>query len=513
MTALSSYQTGTVSVANGDTVIVGSGTIWSAANARAGDRIIIDGLPDIAIRDVTDVTHLELWAPWSGGDKVGVSYTIIQSSPQRFAGGTAMQSVNEMVAALNTRGVPVIVPPAETGPDPSLGEEDQYAIQPGAYKFWLKTGGTWVFQGAYKGFRVTGPWSAATAYEIGDVVSLAGSSYVALAPSTNQTPPNPTDWQVLAAAGTAATVSVGTTTTGAPGTNANVTNSGTSNAAVFDFTIPSGKGYGGSSSTSLAIGAGSKTFNGVGTGLAYQVGNYVRASSAANGANFMEGFVTAYGGGNLTLNVTRVGGSGTFADWNLSLSGAPGSGDLLSTNNLSDVANAATAAGNLAAVRFAAQTLTAPQQSQARSNIGMADGQLPATATNDSAAAGKIGECLASSAGSVGFSNGATINIASITLTPGDWDVSAIGVLTGSPLSVQIVEASISTTSATLDSTPGRLSAFVGPFVQYYNVTCPIPPYRFSVSANTTIYLVMQITYNTGAGGSLAGRIQARRMR
>ncbi|MCA6107717.1 hypothetical protein [Bradyrhizobium cenepequi] len=271
-------------------------------------------------------------------------------SALRFAGATAMESVNKMVAALNTNGIPVIVPPTETEPDPSLGEEDQYAIQPGAYKFWLKTGGVWVFQGVYRGFNPTGPYDNDRTYSIGDVASSGGTSYVWLhdEPGSGHAPPNATYWQVLAAKGDGATVSVGTTTTGAPGSGASVTNSGTSSDAVFDFTIPAGKGYGGSSSTSLAIGTGSKTFA-IGTGYAYQVGNYIRASSAANGANFMEGTVTAYSGGNITINVTKAGGSGTVADWNFAISGAPGSGDLLSTNNLSDVANAATALVNLGA--------------------------------------------------------------------------------------------------------------------------------------------------------------------
>jgi hypothetical protein len=110
--------------------------------------------------------------------------------------------------------------------------------------------------------------------------------------------------------------------------------------------VPTGLGYGGTSATSLLIGAGSKVFA-TQSNLAYQVGNYVRASSAANGANFMEGPVTAYAAGSMTINVSKTGGSGTFADWRFATSGAPGTGDLLSTNNLSDVANAGTSRSNL----------------------------------------------------------------------------------------------------------------------------------------------------------------------
>jgi hypothetical protein len=121
---------------------------------------------------------------------------------------------------------------------------------------------------------------------------------------------------------------------------------------VLVLTLPAGRdgvdgiGYGGSSTTSLVIGTGSKVFA-TQAGLAYQVGGYVRASSAAGGANFMEGFVTDYVGTSMTIGVIKVGGAGTFADWNLQVAGAPGDGDLLSTNNLSDLADIRTARNNL----------------------------------------------------------------------------------------------------------------------------------------------------------------------
>lgn len=93
------------------------------------------------------------------------------------------------------------------------------------------------------GMTWQGAWSSGTSYVIDDAVSNNGSSYIAIAPSTNQAPPNATYWNVLSSAGSAgsaATVSVGTTTTGAAGSSASVTNSGSSSAAVFNFTIPKG---------------------------------------------------------------------------------------------------------------------------------------------------------------------------------------------------------------------------------------------------------------------------------
>ncbi|HEY1215343.1 MAG TPA: hypothetical protein VGE93_17060, partial [Bryobacteraceae bacterium] len=82
----------------------------------------------------------------------------------------------------------------------------------------------------------------------------------------------------------------------------------------------SGAGYGGTSSTSLLIQNGvTKTFT-TQAGLAYQVGNYVRAASQANGTNFMEGLISGYSGTTLSINVMNIGGSGTFADWAFSIS-------------------------------------------------------------------------------------------------------------------------------------------------------------------------------------------------
>jgi hypothetical protein len=84
-----------------------------------------------------------------------------------------------------------------------------------------------------------------------------------------------------------------------------------------------GAGYTATSTTSLAIGTGSKTFT-TQAGMAYSVGARVRASSAANTANYMEGLVTAYSGVTLTVNVDVVGGSGTLTDWNINLAGNRG---------------------------------------------------------------------------------------------------------------------------------------------------------------------------------------------
>lgn len=317
MTALSSYSTGTVTIAAGGTVVTGVGTIWSDGSAKPGDILQVGNFQSV-ITDTTDGTHLVI-PPWGGGAQVGAAYKIWQVSPQRFAGADAMATVNKLVIALNAREIPIVVGDDETVPDPSLGEEDQTAIQPSTGKVWVMSGGVWTFLGIYRGFNPRGAYNGATVFSVGDVATDAGTSYVWInpTPGSGHAPPNATYWQVLAGKGD-------------PGA-----------------TGPSGAGYGGTSTTSLAIGTGAKAFT-TQAGLAYTNGARVRASSAANASNWMEGVAT-YAGTALTITVDKTGGSGTRADWNFNVAGQPGAGDLSSVNNLSDVANAATARTNLGA--------------------------------------------------------------------------------------------------------------------------------------------------------------------
>lgn len=98
-----------------------------------------------------------------------------------------------------------------------------------------------------------------------------------------------------------------------------------------------GAGYLATSATSLAVGAGGKAFS-TQAGLAYAVGEIVRATSAANSTNWMQGVITAYSGSTLTVSVTASNGAGTYADWNLhvapGLDGAPGANAYLESVDL-----------------------------------------------------------------------------------------------------------------------------------------------------------------------------------
>ncbi|WP_316184744.1 hypothetical protein [Bradyrhizobium sp. SZCCHNRI1003] len=250
---INSYSTGTVAVANGATAIVGTGTIWSSTNAKPGDDIVIAG-HTVIVQDITDTTHLVI-DPWPYPDvAAGAAYKIVQRSPLRFAGGQAMADVSTLIGILN--GMGTIYAVTGTAPDPSIGEDGQYALKTnsGVWKLWLKVGGLWVDQGSPVGTNYRGAWSSATSYVANDTATRLGASYIAKSPNTNAPPEtNPAIWDLLAAKGdpgstgpqgapgTAATVAVNSTTTLPAGSSATVNNIGTPGAASLVFGIPQGQ--------------------------------------------------------------------------------------------------------------------------------------------------------------------------------------------------------------------------------------------------------------------------------
>lgn len=145
-------------------------------------------------------------------------------------------------------------------------------------------------------------------------------------------------------------------------------------------------------------------------------------------------------------------------------------------------------------------------------------GQLPGTATNDSAAAGNVGEYIQSiilAASEVVLTNGAQKTITSIILTAGDWDVS--GVVYHHPAATTSYTryiGSVSLTDNVLDTVPGRFADFSQAALVTGGTTfnAIVPPSRFSLAATTTVYLVAlgNFTVSTAAG---YGIISARRVR
>lgn len=141
---------------------------------------------------------------------------------------------------------------------------------------------------------------------------------------------------------------------------------------------------------------------------------------------------------------------------------------------------------------------------------------IKGTNTNDSAAAGDIGEYVESIAAAV--SAAATTqysDITTISLTAGDWDVSMVMLVDGTGVTITGVwDGGISIGTAG-NAFSDRVTASNG-----YNinpVAVPtnawiIPSWRVSISATTTARMKLRTVYSAGTP-SAYGRLSARRMR
>ncbi len=147
-----------------------------------------------------------------------------------------------------------------------------------------------------------GSWDSGTTYPANAVVEYGGSSWIGVNPvaATPPSPSAPLEWALLAAKGD-------TGSTGSTGS-----------------TGATGPGYAATSTTSVAIGTGSKSVT-TQAGLAYVANLRVRIANDAS--NYMEGTVTSYSGTSLVVSVDRIVGSGTFASWTIGLAGDVGAGN------------------------------------------------------------------------------------------------------------------------------------------------------------------------------------------
>lgn len=138
-------------------------------------------------------------------------------------------------------------------------------------------------------------------------------------------------------------------------------------------------------------------------------------------------------------------------------------------------------------------------------------GQYVGTTTN-STSAGTIGEQIRSAIASPGstLTSPNALNVTSISLTPGLWDVNGIvnftGITTGT-----IETASISTTSATIGTQGDNAVSLNQANTTNADVSLVIPAYRISLAATTTVYLVAQATFSGGTGKAY-GRISGTRV-
>jgi len=137
------------------------------------------------------------------------------------------------------------------------------------------------------------------------------------------------------------------------------------------------------------------------------------------------------------------------------------------------------------------------------------------TITNDSAAASYIGEYIESVVGPVNPTASETwYNMASISLTAGDWDVSLMEDFSSGATNTAYY-AGISadaTPSSFSDSVIGSNYAYSG-VASSLPMTMSIPVFRVSLAAADVYYAKSMITYTTLGGANSRGRLSARRVR
>lgn len=97
-----------------------------------------------------------------------------------------------------------------------------------------------------------------------------------------------------------------------------------------------GQGLYSTSTSSVAIGTGSKAFT-LATSVQITDGAFVLVTDQANDANYVYGQVTSVVGLVYTVNVTATGGSGTIAAWNFQVSGVQGVAGSVSDGDKGDI--------------------------------------------------------------------------------------------------------------------------------------------------------------------------------
>ena len=140
------------------------------------------------------------------------------------------------------------------------------------------------------------------------------------------------------------------------------------------------------------------------------------------------------------------------------------------------------------------------------------------TATNDNAAAGQIGEYISASVAvgsALPMASDVAKTITSISLTAGDWDMSANVTMNPAGTTIPVyITCSISLTNNTNAAAPnggGYAQIFTNQAAGAPN-TLPITTMRLSLAATTTVYLVAQLGFATSTC-SAYGFIGARRAR
>lgn len=146
---------------------------------------------------------------------------------------------------------------------------------------------------------------------------------------------------------------------------------------------------------------------------------------------------------------------------------------------------------------------------------------IKGTATNDSATAGYVGEYVESVIGSTTLPlSGQYGDLTSITLTAGDWDVTAVCTFLRNSASYTTFDFIIGISTTSGNNSTGLVAGsnsqetqLSGTGFNFTQLALDVPSYRISVSGSLTVYLkAYPGSYSSGTPKGI-GRLSARRVR
>lgn len=322
------YRAGTIAVTSGSTAVVGTTTAW-LNQVKQGDLIVFANgtFGEISV-DPVDNTALTLQTPYVGTTGSGQSYAIARFSdgwrPTAELALRVASFLSSAVQIYSGNGVP----------SAGLGGDGSVYFRQDVPQYYSKSGGAWGSpisllgpQGpAGAGFSI----ASTTSNAIGTgskafTIASGGLSYLGarMRAAVTASPTNFVEGIVTAATATSVTI-----TSDAIG--------GTGTHAAWSLVVAGDKGSQGlpgspstgASSSTVTVGVGNLTFA-VTAGLDLIVGQRVRfAETAAPTVRWVEGIITAYSGGSMTINVANDGistaGSGAVSAWTFGIIGSRG---------------------------------------------------------------------------------------------------------------------------------------------------------------------------------------------
>lgn len=96
----------------------------------------------------------------------------------------------------------------------------------------------------------------------------------------------------------------------------------------------------GTSTSSVTVGTGTKTFTVVEDDRGWAIGSRLRVASTISPSDYIEGIVTAYSGNTLEISADLSSGSGTFVSWSIGIAGNQGSPGSNGTDGVNGVFSA-----------------------------------------------------------------------------------------------------------------------------------------------------------------------------